>query len=378
MAHVFRDAVREVVTANGGVVSFPLAGVRGGATFRTFAEATLSDGDTLDYVAEGGGSREWGVASYAAGVLTRSPAGSVVNGVPSGSGHAFPAGMAVTIGIVLTAARATALTVLDPKLAAIVALDASAGLLAQTGAASFAKRALAGTANEVAVANGDGAAGAPLISLPAALALTGKNVTGGSFAAVQAWAIRSSGAGAFDLSIANTENLTAGRTLTLKLNDANRTVDLAGNLTLAGAFTTAGAFATAGAFGITLIATALTSLTLPTTGTLLATPGGQNLTGGFTCTSIDQGTKSSGTFTLDMTVGAVQHCVNGGAFTLAPPTGHGSLTLDIANNGGAGVITTSGFTKVDGDVFDTSDTHAFRCYVSVGTAGSHLTVKRMA
>ncbi len=105
--------------------------------------------------------------------------------------------------------------------------------------------------------------------------------------------------------------------------------------------------------------------------------GKQDLTGGFTCTSIDQGTKSSGTFTLDMTAGAVQHCVNGGAFTLAPPSGHGSLILDITNNGSASTITTSGFTKVDGDAFDTTDTHAFRCYVSVGQTGSHLTVKRM-
>ncbi|MCK6452449.1 MAG: hypothetical protein L6R19_16610 [Alphaproteobacteria bacterium] len=377
MAHVFRDAVREVATANGGLASFPLAGVRGGTTFRTFAEAAIADGDTLDYVAEGGGAREWGVASYASGMLTRSPAGSVVSGVVSGTGYAFPAGVAVTIGIVLTAARAAALTVLDPKLAAIVALDGSAGLLAQTGAASFAKRTLAGTANEIAVANGDGAAGAPAISLPAALTLTGKNVTGGSFAAVQAWGIRSSGVGAFDLQLLNTEELTANRALTLKVNDAPRTIDLAGSLMLGGAFSTAAAFSTSGAFAMTLTATGATNVTLPTTGTLLATPGGQNLTGGFTCTSVDQGIKSSGTFTLSMTAGPVQHCVNGGAFALAPPTGHGSLTLDITNNGTAGAITTSGFTKVDGDAFTTTNGHAFRCYVGVGQAGAHLTVKRM-
>lgn len=106
--------------------------------------------------------------------------------------------------------------------------------------------------------------------------------------------------------------------------------------------------------------------------------GGVNLTGGFTCTSLDQGTKSSGTFTPAMLTGGVQHCVNGGAFTLAPPTGHGALTLDITNNGSAGAITTSGFTKADGDSFDTTNTHAFRCYIAVGNLGSHLTVKRMA
>lgn len=102
-----------------------------------------------------------------------------------------------------------------------------------------------------------------------------------------------------------------------------------------------------------------------------------DLTAGFTSTSVSAGTKSSGTYTFDPTAGAVQHCVNGGAFTLAPPTGHGAWMLDITNNGSAGAITTSGFTKVDGDAFTTTDTHAFRCYISVGNAGSHLNVKRM-
>ncbi len=108
-----------------------------------------------------------------------------------------------------------------------------------------------------------------------------------------------------------------------------------------------------------------------------ALAGGQNLTGGFTCTSLDQGTKSSGTFTPAMFTGGVQHCVNGGAFTLAPPTGHGSMFLDITNNALAGAITTSGFTAVDGDPFDTTNTHAFRCFITVGNLGSHLSVKRM-
>jgi len=38
------------------------------------------------------------------------------------------------------------------------------------------------------------------------------------------------------MTIANTENLSAGRTLTIKLNDVARTIDIAGNLTFAGAF----------------------------------------------------------------------------------------------------------------------------------------------
>jgi hypothetical protein len=76
--------------------------------------------------------------------------------------------------------------------------------------------------------------------------------------------IRSTGTGAFDVLLANTENLTANRTLTLTLNNASRTVNLGGNLTLADSFTTSGAFP------ITFTATGATSLTLPTSGTLLS------------------------------------------------------------------------------------------------------------
>jgi hypothetical protein len=62
-------------------------------------------------------------------------------------------------------------------------------------------------------------------------------VVGGSFTALSALAIRSSGIGAFDLTFANSENMTAGRTLSFALSDANRTINLSGNLTISGATT---------------------------------------------------------------------------------------------------------------------------------------------
>lgn len=65
-----------------------------------------------------------------------------------------------------------------------------------------------------------------------------------------------------DLIIVPAENITADRTLSIVLGDADRTVTLAGALTLAGAFITSGANS------LTLTTTGATNVTLPTSGTL--------------------------------------------------------------------------------------------------------------
>lgn len=70
--------------------------------------------------------------------------------------------------------------------------------------------------------------------------LTSPVINGGTHTAVTSFGIRSSGVGPYDLGLANTENLTAGRVLTIKLNDANRTLDMAGNLTVQSTATIAG------------------------------------------------------------------------------------------------------------------------------------------
>lgn len=101
-----------------------------------------------------------------------------------------------------------------------------------------------------------------------------------------------------------------------------------------------------------------------------------NLTAGFTATSYSLGTITSGTTTLSAANGNIQRATNGGIFTLAPQTGASSIQLDITNNGSAGAITTSGYTYVVG-TFDTTSSHAFRCYSSVGAAGSLLVIQAM-
>lgn len=97
------------------------------------------------------------------------------------------------------------------------------------------------------------------------------------------------------------------------------------------------------------------------------------LTAGFASTVYNAGTQSSGTFTLDEANGNLQKCVNGGAFTLAPPSNSTTIILQITNNASAGTITTSGWTKVDG-TFTTTNGDDFMVYgIKVG-AFSHLVI----
>lgn len=103
---------------------------------------------------------------------------------------------------------------------------------------------------------------------------------------------------------------------------------------------------------------------------------GLTVTGGASITSKDLGTVSSGTATPDPAARPQQHYINGGAHTLAPSATAGSYLLDITNSGSAGAITTTGWTKVAGS-FDTTSGHAFRCYCSIGPAGSLLSVQAM-
>ena len=95
-------------------------------------------------------------------------------------------------------------------------------------------------------------------------------LTGGSHTGLTSLGIRSTGTGAFDLTLSNTEDLSAARTLLLKVNDAARTIDLNGNVTLAGSLTTTGANS------LTLNTAGTTSVTLPTSGTLAVIDSGLN------------------------------------------------------------------------------------------------------
>lgn len=169
-----------------------------------------------------------------------------------GTGVANNAASTITIsgsfGTTLTVTGVTALTLptsgtlattadlaagyqpLDATLTALAGLNATAGLVVETAADTFTKRTLTGTANQITVTNGDGASGAPTLSLPADViiptVITVPN-TGLHILDTNA---------SHDLIIAAGSNLTADHTLTVTTGDADRTLDIsAGSVTISAA-----------------------------------------------------------------------------------------------------------------------------------------------
>ena len=103
------------------------------------------------------------------------------------------------------------------------------------------------------------------------------------------------------------------------------------------------------------------------------------LTGGYTATADDDGTKSTGTYTPDPAGGNLKRIVNGGAFTLAAPTASGDYTLIIqmTNNASAGAITVSGFNKQSGDNLTSTDGDDFFLFITKINGFTALTVQSL-
>lgn len=145
--------------------------------------------------------------------------------------------------------------------------DADVDALASTSTTGLYNRTGSGTSNTITTSAG--LAGVISDETGSGALVFG---TGPTLSAVAAFGIRSSGGGAFDLQINNTETLSANRALTFTLNDAARTVNLGGNLTTGAAFTTTPANA------LTLTTTGATNITLPTTGTVATLAGTETFT----------------------------------------------------------------------------------------------------
>jgi len=109
--------------------------------------------------------------------------------------------------------------------------------------------------------------------------LTAPDINGGTADSLTSLSLRDTSA-AFDVTVVSTSNpvIDAGRTLTLNMQNAARSISLAGNIALGGTLTTAGALTTVGAYAVTLTATNTTGVTLPTTGTLATLAGSETLT----------------------------------------------------------------------------------------------------
>lgn len=95
----------------------------------------------------------------------------------------------------------------------------------------FTQRTFTGTANEIAITNGDGTGGNPTFSLPSSLTFTGKTVTGGTFTDF-------SGNGTYLISTTTNPYsvITTTGTITLQtLTTGDIALDAAGDVTLDGA-----------------------------------------------------------------------------------------------------------------------------------------------
>jgi len=183
-------------------------------------------------------------------------------------------------GITVTGAGAHAATpsiTFDSSM--VVGVNATQTLTNKT--INLSNNTLSGTLGQLNAA----ISGSTLVSTDGAETLTNKtltspaintpNITAGSITDLTTFGLRDVTTAAYETRIVSNNvspALSADRTLTLDVNNANRTVSLTGNLTLAGNFTTSGAHAT------TLTTTGTTGLTLPTSGTLVSKDGSGNIT----------------------------------------------------------------------------------------------------
>ena len=156
---------------------------------------------------------------------------------------------------------------------------------------------------------------------------------------------------AIDISTSDVSGVLLGANGGTGVANTGKTITLGGNLT------------TSGAFATTLTSTALTSVTLPTTGTLATLAGAETLTNKTltspTLTTPVLGTPSSGTLTsclgLPLTTGVTGTLpiANGGtgttSTTFANLTTNVTGTLPVAN-GGTGVTTAAAITALVGNL----------------------------
>ena len=101
------------------------------------------------------------------------------------------------------------------------------------------------------------------------------------------------------------------------------------------------------------------------------------LTAGYTATSYSLGTVTTGTVTPSAANGNFQHLTANGAFTLAPPSATCCIDIEVLNGASAGTITTSGFTKVNGDTYATTNANKYIFHVVKTQNYSRLSIEAL-
>lgn len=101
------------------------------------------------------------------------------------------------------------------------------------------------------------------------------------------------------------------------------------------------------------------------------------LTAGFTATSFSLGTVTTGTVTPSAANGNFQHLTANGAFTLAPPSATCCIDIEVLNGASAGTITTSGFTKVNGDAYATTNANKYIFHITKTNSYSRLSIEAL-
>lgn len=106
------------------------------------------------------------------------------------------------------------------------------------------------------------------------------------------------------------------------------------------------------------------------------------LTAGFDSDIEVLGTITSGTVTPEVdadTKGNFKTLTNNGAFTLAPPSTSSSCTIliQVTNDAAAGAITTSGFTVVNGDAYETTSGNDYFFHIKKVGGFTSLTIEAL-
>lgn len=123
--------------------------------------------------------------------------------------------------------------------------------------------------------------------------------------------------------------------------------------------------------------TANTSVTFPTTGTLLSNSvADQTISGGANVTALSQ---STGNITVDCGARPLQYITNNGAYTITAPSNDGSCVLLVTNGASAGATTFSGFTvgSNTGDALTTTNTNKFMIFIIRINGTSSYTIKAL-